>query len=335
MPPTFSLTPSRRRMLTGMLGAAAATILPGTLRAQTYPSRPIRLLVPVSAGGGTDLIARVVADATSRVMSQSWVVENQAGAGGQIATQALARSEPDGHHLMIGYVSTHGTLPALRDVPFDPVADFTRIAMIGGAPNVLVCNAGTGPKTFSEFLSQVRAAPGKASFGSAGVGTITHLVFEHLKIAADIDVLHVPYRGIAPAINDLMAGQIGYSMPGMAGAIAGIRSGKLRALAVSGRARHRLLPDIPTFQEQGLAGFEALQWVGIMGPAGLPEPITQILNASINKALSDPALEDKLSTEGIEIMPMSPQEFAHYAETDLNRWHEVVKVQGLRTGSKQ
>ena len=321
----------RRAVLTAVAsGAASLGSFPGLAHAQAFPNRPIKLVVPVAAGGGTDLIARVVADALSRNMGQTWVVNNQSGAGGQIASQATASAAADGYNLMIGYVSTHGTLPAVRKLPYDTQKDFSYIGMIGGAPNVLVANAASGPKSFQQFLADVRANPGKASFGSAGAGTITHLVFERLKAATKTFIVHVPYRGIAPVMTDLLANQIQYAMPGLAGALSQIRSGKVKALAVTGPRRHSLLPDVPTLKELGLPDFEAVQWVGIMGPAGLPADVSQKLTASLNEVLKQKELAQKLISEGIDLMPMSVEFFRAYVIADLVRWRRVVKTQNLQ-----
>jgi tripartite-type tricarboxylate transporter receptor subunit TctC len=305
----------------------------GLAQAQAFPNRPIKLLVPVAAGGGTDLVARVVADALSRSMGQTWVVQNQSGAGGQIASQATAQAAPDGYNLMLGYVSTHGTLPALRKLPYDTEKDFSYIGMIGGAPNVLVSNAVGGAQTFQQFLSEVRANPGKASFGSAGIGTITHLVFERLKAATKTFIVHVPYRGVAPVMNDLLANQIQYAMPGLAGALNHIRSGKVKALVVTGPRRHPLLPEVPTLKELGLPDFEAVQWVGIMGPAGIPADVSQKLTASLNDVLKQKDLAEKLTSEGIEVMPMSVEAFRSYVAADFVRWRDVVKRGDIKESS--
>jgi tripartite-type tricarboxylate transporter receptor subunit TctC len=321
----------RRAVLTAVAsGASSIAAFPGLAHAQAFPNRPIKLVVPVAAGGGTDLIARVVADALSRNMGQSWVVNNQSGAGGQIASQATAQAAPDGYSLMIGYVSTHGTLPAVRKLPYDTQKDFSYIGMIGGAPNVLVANAASGPKSFQQFLSDVRANPGKASFGSAGAGTITHLVFERLKAATKTFVVHVPYRGIAPVMTDLLANQIQYAMPGLAGVLNHIRSGKVTALAVTGPRRHSLLPDVPTLKELGLPDFEAVQWVGIMGPAGIPADVSQKLTTSLNEVLKQKELAEKLTSEGIELMPMSVEAFRSYVAADFVRWRDVVKSRDIK-----
>ncbi len=320
----------RRRLLVGALGSAAMAKFPvGVAAPVSYPDRPVRLLVPVSVGGGTDIIARLVADQLGRAMSQTWIVENQGGASGQIATQATARAAADGYNLMIGYVSTHGTLPALRKLPYDPIRDFSHIAMIGGAPSVLVTSH-RGPVTFEEFLADCRAHPGKANYASAGNGTITHLEFEGLMLATGLELTHIPYRGLGPAFTDLLAGQVQYAMPGLAGVLPHIRSGAIRAIAVSGPQRAALLPDVPTLKELGVPHFEDVQWVGVMGPANIPPAIVRTLSGAINGALGDGGLAEKLSAEGIAVMPMSPQAFNEYVSADLARWQKIVHERGLK-----
>jgi tripartite-type tricarboxylate transporter receptor subunit TctC len=297
--------------------------------AQGFPDRPIKLVVPVSPGGGTDMVARLMADAMSASLGQPIVVTNQGGAGGQIATQATARAAADGYSLMLGYVSTHGTLPVVRHVPYDPVGDFTPIVMIGGAPNVLV-GPPDGPTTFKDFLLEVKREPTMYSYASAGAGTITHLVFERLKSATGISLTHIPYRGIGPAMTDLLSGQVSFSMAGLAGVLPYIRTGKLRALAVTGANRHPLIPDVPTLKELGVTDFESVQWLGIMGPAGLPAAVTARLSAAGMKVLKDPDFEAKLASEGIQIIPLTGRAFSAYVAKDIERWAAIVKERNLK-----
>ena len=320
---------SRRRLLTAAIGSAAFYAIPRIATAENYPSRAIKFLVPVSPGAGTDSVARVMADYLSRKMKSTWVVENQGGASGQIATQATARSPADGYNLMLGYVSTHGTLPAYRKVPYDPINDFTHIAMIGGAPNVLVTNM-SGPETFEEFLEQTKKNPGKYTYASAGVGSITHLVFEGLKLGTGINVLHVPYRGLGPGFNDMVAGQVQFAMPGLAGALPYVNSGRLRALAVSGSQRAPLLPKVRTFKEIGIPDFETVQWLGIMGPKRISEEIAQVLWSAVDQVLGEKEVKDRLANEGIATMPMTQQAFSDYVSADLAHWTKIVTSQGLR-----
>lgn len=313
--------------------ATCALALSRQAWADAYPSRPIKFVVTVAAGGGTDLIARVSAEYLAQILGQPVIVENQAGAGGQIGAQNTARAEPDGYSLMLGYVSTHGTLPAFKKVPYDSVRDFTPIGMIGGAPNVLVCAADNSERSFEEFIADAKRNPGKFSYGSAGNGSITHLVFEQLKLATGISIVHIPYRGIGPALNDLLGRQIQYSMPGLAGVVSHIEAGRLRALAVTGLRRHRLLPNVPTLAELGINNFEAVQWVGVMGPAKIPLPIVDRLNAAILDMLARPDFSEKLAGIGIDVMPMSASEFGAYAAKDLAKWRKVVQESGLKMES--
>lgn len=324
-----SRDPGRRRLLkAAALAAIMSNSKPGA--ASSYPAKPVRLVVPAPAGGGTDVIGRIAADYLSRALGQSVIVENQGGAGGQIAAQAAALAEPDGYHLLLGFVSTHGTLPAVRKLPYDPVRDFSPIAMIGGAPNVLVCNAQAGPADFAAFRAECRAHPGKYTFGSGGSGTITHLVFEHLKLATRLDIVHVPYKGIAPVVTDVIAGRIQFAMPGMAGATQHLKAGRLRALAITGPRRHALLPSVPTLGELGLGDFDAVQWVGLMGPAKLPPAISAALFQATQRMLAAPEVRARLDQAGVDAMPMSSAEFARYIEKDLAVWRRVVTESGIR-----
>ena len=201
---------------------------------------------------------------------------------------ATARAAPDGYTLMVGYVGTHGTNPAVRKLPYDAVKDFTPIAMVGGTPNVLVVPPSVPVNTLAEFVAYVKANPGKLSYGSSGPGTLTHLAMEQLKVAADLDIVHVPYRGIGPAITDILGGQTQALFPGLAAALPHIKAGKMRPLAVTGTRRHPLLPDVPTFEESGYKGFDGVQWYGIVGPANMPAPIVKQLNDGDQQAAREP-----------------------------------------------
>jgi len=291
----------------------------------TYPSRPIKIIAPVQPGGGVDLVARTVADRLSPVLGQPIVVENQSGGGGIVGSMATARAIPDGYTLMVGYVGTHGTNPAVRKLPYDALKDFTAIAMVGGTPNVLVVPSALPVTDLAEFVRYVKAHPGKLSYGSSGPGTLTHLGMEQFKLAADLDLVHVPYRGIAPAFVDILGGQTQAMLPGLAAALPHIKAGKVRALAVTGRKRHPLLPDVPTFEELGYKGFDGVQWYGIVGPANLPPPIVKRLNEEINRLLETPDLRERLSSEALEPMPMSPEQFTQYIREDIVRWTQLAK----------
>ena len=297
----------------------------GLARAQGYPNKPIRYIVPVSAGGGSDMIGRTVTERWGKLLNQTFVVDNQAGGGGVIASQNTARAPADGYTLMQGYVATHGTAPATRRLPYDAVKDFTPIGMIGGTPNVLVVNADVPAKDFKQFVAYVKANPSKVSYGSSGAGSLTHLTMELFKQQVGVFMVHVPYRGIAPAFTDLMGGQTQAMFPGLAAAMPHLKSGRVRALAVTGLKRHPAVPDVPTLEELGLKGFDAMQWYGVVGPANMPADVVRQLNESLNTVLKAPDLRDKLSVEAVEPMPMSPQEFSDYIRADIARWTKLAR----------
>jgi tripartite-type tricarboxylate transporter receptor subunit TctC len=305
--------------------ALAATILPVLALAQAYPTKTVKIVAPVQPGGGVDLVARTVAEQLTKAMGQTFVVENLSGGGGVIASQSVAKAAPDGYTLMLGYVATHGTNPAVRKVPYDAVKDFTPVAMVAGTPNVLVVNPAVPATTLAELLEHARKNAGKLAYGSAGQGSLTHLAMEQLKQSAGFDATHAAYRGIGPAITDILGGQTQMMMPGLAAATPHIRAGKLRPLAVTGLSRHPLLPETPTFEELGFKGFDGVQWYGIVGPARMPEGVTKRLNEEINKALAAPALRERLSGEALEPMPMTSAEFARFIQADIARWSRLAR----------
>jgi tripartite-type tricarboxylate transporter receptor subunit TctC len=324
--------PMKRRTL---LGTAPALLLPSALvhlpaHAQAaYPNKPIRYIVPVSAGGGADMIGRTVTERWSKVLNQPMIVDNQGGGGGVIASQNTAKAVPDGYTLMQGYVATHGTSPATRKLPFDAVKDFTPIGMIGGTPNVLVVNAALPVKNIKEFIEYLRKNPGRVSYGSSGAGSLTHLTMELFKQQVNSFMVHIPYRGIAPAFTDLMGGQTQAMFPGLAAAIPHIKSGRVRPLAVTGAKRHPQFKDVPTLEESGFKGFDAIQWYGVVGPAGLPSPVVKQLNESLNSVLKAPDLREKLAVEAVEPMPMSPEQFGAYIKADIARWTKLAKERNI------
>src|SRR5882672_992447 len=235
---------------------AAVTLLPHPGAAQSYPARPVKIIVPAQPGGGLDLIGRTVAAELGRSLGQSFVVENVAGAGGSIASQATARAAPDGYTLMVGYVGTHGTNPAVRKLPYDAVKDFTPIAMVGGTPNILVVIPSLPVSELAGFIDYARKNPGKLNYGTGGIGLLNHLALEQFRAAAGLDAVYGHYRGIGPALQDLIGGQIQVLMPGLAAALPHIRNQRIRPIAITGLKRHPLQPDLPTFEELGFPGFD-------------------------------------------------------------------------------
>lgn len=316
-----------------LLGASPLLLAPTLLHAQSYPAKPIRYIVPVAAGGGSDMVGRTVTERWGKLLNQSFVVDNQGGGGGVIASQATARATPDGYTLLQGYVATHGTSPATRKLPYDAIKDFTPIGMIGGTPNVLVVNASLPVNNVKDLLAYLRANMGKVSYGSAGAGSLTHLTMELFKQQINSFMVHIPYRGVAPAFTDLIGGQTQAMFPGLAAALPHIRGGRVRALAVTGNQRHPQLKDTPTLDELGYKGFDAMQWYGVVGPAGMPAPIVKQLNDTLNTVLKAPDMRDKLSIEAIEPMPMSPEAFAKFIREDITRWTQLAKARGIQLDS--
>ncbi len=326
---------SRRELLKTLGLGGLGWSLGEALNAQTaYPNKPIKYIVPVSAGGGSDMVGRTVCERWGKALGQTIVVENQGGGGGVIACQNTARAPADGYTLMQGYVATLGTSPATRkNLPYDPIKDFTPIGMIGGTPNVLVINTQLPAQNFAEFLSYIKKNPGRVSYGSAGQGSLTHLTMELFKMQVQSFLVHIPYRGVAPAFTDLMGGQTQTMFPGLAAALPHIRSGRVRPLAITGSSRHPQLKDTPTMEELGFKGFDALQWYGVCGPAGMPAAIVKTLNESLNGVLKAPDFREKLSVEAVEPMPMSSEQFSAYIKKDLDRWTHLAKDRHIELDS--
>ncbi len=293
--------------------------------ATTYPTKTIRLIAPVAAGGGLDHLARLVAERLSRSLGQSIIVDNLSGGGGAIAGQTTAKASPDGYTLMVSYVGTHGTNPAVRKLNYDAIKDFTPIGMIGATPNVLIVNTNVPAKTLGEFVEYAKKNPAKLTYGTAGPGTLTHLGMEQFKMAAGIFMVHVPYRGIAPAFTDLLGGQTDAMLPTLFAANPYLKTGRVRPLAVTGQKRSSAEPNIPTFKELGYPGFDGQQWYGISGPAGIPDAIVNKLNAELNKVLASPEFAQEMSSEAMTLMPMTPQQFGTYIKEDIARWTKVAK----------
>jgi tripartite-type tricarboxylate transporter receptor subunit TctC len=321
--------PYRRRVVGLALLTTMALFAAGVpaLAQDNYPSRPVKIIAPQAPGGGVDLVARLVADRLRVAMGQSFVIENQAGAGGAIAAQMTARAQPDGYTLMIGYVATHATNPAVKtNLGYDAVKDFTPIAMLGGTPNLLVVARAVPVDTLQELVAYARANPRKVNYGTSGVGTLNHLLMEQFKHAAGVPILAVPYRSIGQAFTDAMGGQIQVIFPGLAAALPHVRSGAFKPLAVTGDKRHPQLPNVPTFKESGYEGFNGLTWYGIVGPAKLPEPITRKLNEEINKLLASAELRDKFNAEALTAMPMTPPQFGRYIADEIAHWTAVARA---------
>jgi tripartite-type tricarboxylate transporter receptor subunit TctC len=308
---------------------AVIALSPALAWGQSYPAKPVKIIVPAQPGGGLDLIGRTIGDQLSRAFEQSFIIEN-IGGGGSIACQTTARAAPDGHTLMVGYVATHATSPAVRKVPYDAIKDFTPIAMVGGTRNMLVVHPNVPVNNLQEFIEFAKKKAAKVTFGAGGIGTLNHLLIEQLKGAAGFDAVVVQYKGIGPSFADMLGGQLEAMTPGVAAALPHIRSKKVKPIAVTGLSRHALLPDVPTFEESGFKGFDGVQWYGIVGPARMRPEITQRLNAEIGKVLASPALQQRLVAEAIEPMPMSPEQFGAFIQAELARYVALAKERNIR-----
>jgi tripartite-type tricarboxylate transporter receptor subunit TctC len=292
-----------------------------------YPSRPVKIIAPQAPGGGVDLVARIIAERLGAAMHQTFIVENQSGAGGAIASQITARAAPDGYTLEIGYVATHATNPAVKkNLGYDAVKDFTPIAMLGGTPNVLVVARAVPVNSLQELVAYGKANPGKLNYGTSGVGTLNHLLMEQFKHAADVPILAVNYRSIGQAFTDAMGGQIQVIFPGLAAALPHVRSGAFKPLAVTSDKRNPLLPNVPTFKESGYQGFNGLTWYGVVGPAKLPDAIVRKLNEEINKVLASPELRATFAAEALNVMPMTPPQFGTYLADEIAHWTAVARA---------
>jgi tripartite-type tricarboxylate transporter receptor subunit TctC len=320
----------KRRSL--LLSTLVLALAPGFAFAQAYPSKPIRLVNPFSAGGGLDQLARNLAQKMSESMGQPVVVENRTGASGNIGAELVAREKGDGYTLLMGSSATHGISPALHGskLPFDPVKDFTAISVSVVQKNVLVINANTPAKDVAELIAYAKANPGKISYGSPGAGTSQHLSGALFGNMAKIDMTHVPYKGSAAAMTDLLGDRITMMFTDIPTAIPHIKAGRLRALGVTSAQASPALPDIKPLADQGLAGFDLKAWYGVMGPANMPPAVAERLNAEINKALKSPDLHDKLMAMGQEPLVMNLADTDAYVKREIARWAEVVKISGAK-----
>ena len=315
----------RRALLVGVAGVLAAP----TVRAQS--GKTLRLIVPFPPGGSADILARVIGTPLGAALGQTVVVDNKAGAGGSLGAAEAARAEADGNTLLMGHIGTLAVNPALYPkLPYDPLKSFVPVAWIARVPNVLVVPAGSPIRTLADLVAAARARPGKLSYASGGNGSAAHISFELLKLKARFPMLHIPYRGTAPSVTDVLGGQVDATFTGAPAVLPHLRSGRLRALAVSSPQRLATLPDVPTVAESGFPGFDADQWYGIVAPAGTPAAVVTRLNAEINKALLMPAVAQQLAGEGAIATPATPQAFGALIAREIPRWAEVVKAGNVK-----
>ena len=297
--------------------------------AQQYPNKPIRLIVPFAAGGGTDLLGRTLAQKLNEAWGQPVLVDNRAGGGGNIGTDAVAKAPPDGYTLLMGYVGNLAINPYLfRSLPYDSVRDFAPVTLAATAPNVFVAHPSLPTKTVKDVVALAKAKPGALNYASAGNGTVGHMVAELFKTVTHVNIVHVPYKGNGAAITDVLGGhvQLMFSAPGAV--INHIKSGKLRGIAVASAQRVNGLENVPTFAEAGFPAVEATAWYGVLAPANTPRPIVDKLHSELARILKLPDVKERLATEGYDATSCTPEEFTQLIKTDLAKWQKVVKASG-------
>ena len=318
---------------TGIKTLAAAALLAtgvGAAVAQDgYPNKPLTMVVPFSAGGTTDILARIVGQALGQELGQTIIIENKPGAGGNIGAQQAARAKADGYTLFMGTVGTHAINQALyKKLPYDPIKDFTPLSRVANVPNLLVAHPSRPYKTVKEMIEYGKKHPNEITYGSPGSGASPHVSGALFQSMTGVELTHVPYKGSAPAISDLLGNQIAVMFDNMPSAIQHVRSGKLRPIAVTTAKRSPELPDVPTIAEAGVPGYEATSWFGLWSVAGTPQPVLDKLHASLSKVLKDPAVAKKIADQGGEVVIETPAQFDAFIKSEAAKWGKVVKESG-------
>ena len=327
----FSLSRSlSARLCAAFLGLAAVAVPHGGAQAQTaYPAKAIRLIVPFPPGGGTDMIARAVAQKMADQNKWSVIVDNRPGAGGNLGVDAVAKADPDGYTLVMGQTSNLAINPTLyKKLPYDPLKDLAPVALVSSSPIVMTVPVNSRFKNFADVVAASKGKPEALTLGYSGNGTVAHLAGELAENAAGIQLRHIPYKGAAQAMTDLMGGQIDLYMSSVPTLLGHVRNGKLKVIAITSAQRSAQLPDVPTLAESGFKGFEAVTWFGVLAPAGTPAAIVAQLNKAINQALKQPDVADKLRSEGGEILGGTSEQFSALLRTEVPRWSKIVKDSG-------
>ena len=313
-----------------MLASAVALCLPAVASGQAYPTKPVRLVVPSSPGGGTDIVGRIVAQSLTESLGQQVIVENRAGAGTMIGNEIVAKSPPDGYTLLMG-LSTLAILPAVhKTMRYDALKDLVPVSQAVSVPNVLIVHPSLPVRSVKQLIALAKARPREIVAGSAGVGTNPHLSLELFKTMAGIDVVHVPYKGSGPGVVGLMSGEVAMLIPTLPTAMTHIKAQRVRPLAVTTTKRAESVPQIPTISEAALPGYEATQWFGVLAPAGTPRPIIERLHKDITANLKLPEVKQRLADQGAEIVGSSPSQFAAYLRSETEKWAKVVKAAGIK-----
>ena len=317
-----------KQLMAGITLAAAA--LCGSAQAQGYPSKPVTIVVPFAPGGATDIMARQLAERLHKRLGQPVIVENKAGAGTMIASEYVAKAAPDGHTVLLA-ASSLGIAPSLYSkVNYDPVKDFTPISLVASVVHVLEVHPSVPAKNVAELIAWIKANPGKVNYGSVGAGTSTHLESELFNTMAGVKMTHVPYKGSAPALMDLVGGNLQVMFDAWASSGPFIKDGKTRLLAVTTAQRSKILPDVPTVAESGLPGYEAMPWLGFVAPAGTPAAVVGKFHAELMEVLKEPEVQEKFRSLGLDIIGDTPQEFGEFIKKDIVKWAKVIKESGAK-----
>ena len=307
-----------------------ALIFAVTASAQPFPTKPIKIVVPFPAGGTVDFFARVISTKLSEALGQSVLVENRAGAGGNIAAEAVAKAAPDGYTLLMGSEIIAINTSLYSKIGYDPVKDLAPITLVGTVPNILIVHPSLPVNSVNDLIALAKKTPGKISFASTGQGTSTHLSSELFKLMANVDMLHIPYKGGPPAIADLISGQVNMMFINMPTGITHVRSGKAKIIALSSIKRVSQLPDVPTVDQAGVKGFETSAWSGLYAPAGTPVDIINRLNAEVVKILKQPSVREQLMAQGAEPVGDSPEEFSRFTLAEISKWAKIIKISGAK-----
>lgn len=315
-----------------ILSLAISLILPALhAAAQPYPNRPIRAIVPLAPGGGTDTVARLVASKLSEGLGQQIVVDNRGGGGGVVGTELAARANPDGYTLLVGSITTNAVHPALyKKLPYDHLRDFAGISMIGTVPNALVVHPSVPVKNMKDFLAYAKANPGKINYGSSGIGSAPHLSMELMRSMTGVNMVHVPYKGAGAAVADVLGGQLQALCSSLAGLLPHIKSGRVRAIGVTTAKRNSQLPDVPTIAESGIPGYEVTIWYGLYVPAATPKAVIARLNAETVKALASADLRERLTLQGLDVGSSTADELNAFTKAETAKWAKVVKDSGAQ-----
>lgn len=324
-----SISRLRQRRLAGALALAATMALSGMAAApaaaNAFPSRTITIVVPTAAGGGNDAMARIVGQRMGALLGQTVIVENRAGANGSLASEHVARAQPDGHVLMWGYIATHAMNPALQKLRYDPVGDFAPVGLVGHSATLMTAHPGAGFKDVKELVAQLKAKPERYAYASAGNGTAPHFAAELFQLNAGVQMLGVPYKGSAPAVNDTIAGQTQVMFPSFFTALPHVKSGKMKALALAGPKRSPLLPEVPTLKELGIDGVDVQQWYALFAPAKTPPAVVAQLNKVLNQVLHEKDVVKRIEDNGADVETSTPEQLGELVKTELSRWRGVVQ----------